>query len=339
MNQTIDLLKNINNELSQFKTSIEVLINQNNEYIDSMNRYLNKEFTIENEEGETLEQRKIKADSMLDQLEDINDRSKLEIQNINEFEQKTNQIKELIEGIKTSYSNDKMIYERKKSEIEIEVLNIIETMKQNDFKRINEQKIDINNQYKQMENQYLSDEIKTKLETIMLDFHEYHQLEQWTNKKFGEIVFDTNTDDWNQNTSNFHNKIINKKDLLFIVQSDNDIHFGTYIHSKIGNIGWCHKESGDDKSFTFSFKDDIPRKFSIKQNAKIVFHLNSSSDSLLFGIGSNDYNINKKNCKSSLAQQQQSNATFDYNSINHPFTGSSGGDCFTHKRVVVIQME
>ena len=125
---------------------------------------------------------------------------------------------------------------------------------------------------------------------------------------------------------------------MFIIQANNDVHFGTYIHSTISGVGWSKKESDDDKTFTFSFKDNIPRKFSILQNAQAVMYLCNSSESLLFGIGSNDYNINKKNCKSVLAQQQQSNAAFDYNSITHPFTGSSGSH-FTHKRVVVIQMK
>ena len=75
----------------------------------------------------------------------------------------------------------------------------------------------------------------------------------------------------------------------------------------------------------------------VKTPARLLTALTAQAY-LLFGIGSNDYNINKKNCKSTLAQQQQSNAAFDYNSITHPFTGSSG-DHFTHKRVIVIQMK
>ena len=76
----------INNKLNQFKTSIDVLINQNNEYVNGIKRYSNKDFLFEKKENETLEEQRNKADTMLDQLDDIHKRNKLILQIVDEFE-------------------------------------------------------------------------------------------------------------------------------------------------------------------------------------------------------------------------------------------------------------
>ena len=100
MNKTIENISEINTQLEQFKTSIEVLINQNNEYINGIKRYSNKKFIIEKKESDTLEQRKNKADTMLDQLEDITSRTDLIIQNIDKFEKKFEEAKIIVNDLK-----------------------------------------------------------------------------------------------------------------------------------------------------------------------------------------------------------------------------------------------
>ena len=47
MNKTIEIIPQINNQLEQFKSSIDVIIQQNNEYFNSIKRYSNKTFDIE----------------------------------------------------------------------------------------------------------------------------------------------------------------------------------------------------------------------------------------------------------------------------------------------------
>ena len=82
MNQTIQFIPSINKQLEQFKTSIDVMIQQNNQYINSVKKYSNKTFIIEKKEGKTLDDQKNQAETMLDQLEDINKRIDIEINNI-----------------------------------------------------------------------------------------------------------------------------------------------------------------------------------------------------------------------------------------------------------------
>ena len=85
MIKSIEFVEQINTSLEQFKTSIDALMNQNSEYLKNAERYSNKEFIYEEKEGETLEERKNKADTLLDQLDDIKKRIDLEIQNVNTF--------------------------------------------------------------------------------------------------------------------------------------------------------------------------------------------------------------------------------------------------------------
>ena len=47
MNKTKQIIPQINNQLEQFKSSIDVIIQQNNEYFNSIKRYSNKTFDIE----------------------------------------------------------------------------------------------------------------------------------------------------------------------------------------------------------------------------------------------------------------------------------------------------
>ena len=41
--------------------------------------------------------------------------------------------------------------------------------------------------------------------------NEKNQLEQWTNKKCSEVIFDSDKDNWSQNTSVLNERIIGKK--------------------------------------------------------------------------------------------------------------------------------
>ena len=183
----------------------------------------------------------------------------------------------------------------------------------------------------------LRSEVKRELKGIV-EKDEMKKLEEWTNMKCQDVLFDSTKDNWNQNMSVFNNKIIGKRNLIFLVTSSKNVKFGSFIHSPITHIGEVKKEQSDTTSFTFSFKNRNFRKYSIRRNASTVMWTYNPSDNLLFGIGSNDFNINKNGKQSVLAQQQKPNATFEYGSEAHPFTGESGNN-FIHKRVVVIQMK
>ena len=57
---------------------------------------------------------------------------------------------------------------------------------------------------------------------------EMKQIEEWTGKKCSEIIFDSDKDNWDVNTSDFDAKIMNKSHLVFVIEDEenNSIKWG-----------------------------------------------------------------------------------------------------------------
>ena len=53
------------------------------------------------------------------------------------------------------------------------------------------------------------------VEINCLNVEQIKQLEEWTRLKCGEVLFDSNKDDWAENTSVFNDRIVGKKHLVF----------------------------------------------------------------------------------------------------------------------------
>ena len=116
-----------------------------------------------------------------------------------------------------------------------------------------------------------------------------------------KMIFDSTKDDWKINTSVFDSKILNKKQLIFIVEDTEGNKFGGYINEKIDKI---REEPGDEiidsKSFVFSLESNgrlnCMKKFNIKQ-PQYAFRMFSESYYRLFSIGLSDIYISKKGSK------------------------------------------
>ena len=74
-----------------------MIIQQNNEYCNSIKRYSNKTFDVEIN-GEITEEKKNEIDTMIDQLEDIQQRNELVLQQLDEFNVKMKEMKETMEN-------------------------------------------------------------------------------------------------------------------------------------------------------------------------------------------------------------------------------------------------
>ena len=161
------------------------------------------------------------------------------------------------------------------------------------------------------------------------------QIENWTNMKMKDIVFDSNINKWKVDESEFDKLITNKQNLIFLIESHNNIKFGGFISSKIDKID---KWISDENSFLFTFKDNKPMKFDVKKDFRKnqVFYLFQKSDNWLFQIGHDIY-ICKQNEKSTIYQNEHS--SFDYQGIEEVLIGRTGGWCFSPKRIMVFQMK
>ena len=97
------------------------------------------------------------------------------------------------------------------------------------------------------------------------------QIENWTHLKMKDVVFDSNIHNWEEDESEFDKLILNKSNLIFLIETDENIKFGGFISSKIDK--YYPYFISDENAFVFTFKDNKPMKFNIKKNQKKLFIL------------------------------------------------------------------
>ncbi|BFU23151.1 predicted protein [Entamoeba histolytica] len=163
----------------------------------------------------------------------------------------------------------------------------------------------------------------------MNTMEEMIQIEEWTNRRVEDILFDSDIDNWNRNTSVFNQRIKNKEDIIIIVKDEDGNKFGGYVNSKIDKVGWIN----DSQSFVFSLESNgRMKKFDIKQPQDAFYLINQSNDCLFeFGLG--DICVYKENNKTISHCNQHS---FEYKGIENALCGKQH---FTPKRIIVIEMK
>ncbi|BFU24830.1 predicted protein [Entamoeba histolytica] len=172
----------------------------------------------------------------------------------------------------------------------------------------------------------------------MNTMEEMLQIEEWTNRKVGNILFDSDIDDWNKNTSVFDERIINKQHIIIIIEDEEGNKFGGYVSSKIDEVdGFIY----DSKSFLFSLESngriEGMKKFDIKR-PQYAFYLNNQSHHCLFEFGyCGDIFVRKENNKTYSFCYQDS---FEYEGIRNALCGKEWpNNYFTPKRIIVIEMK
>ena len=200
-------------------------------------------------------------------------------------------------------------------------LSTFETYQQNETKR------------NELENEIIE---TNSIDIPNLNDEEINQLEEWTGLKCSDVIFDSEKDNWNQNTSVLNEKILGKSKVVFIVEdTDGDI-FGYYFNTQI--IEKYHDWIQTDyKSFEFSLKSRNNRlqkrmKFEIKDLNCGGIYLWRNTDNDLIRIG----NIQMIKQHSNRSNCLYYTDRFEYNEIENPL---SSNDYFETKRLVVVQME
>ncbi|BFU18091.1 trichohyalin, putative [Entamoeba histolytica] len=160
------------------------------------------------------------------------------------------------------------------------------------------------------------------------------QIEELTEKRISNILFDSDKDDWNKNTSVFIQRILNKKYIIIIIEDEEGNRFGGYVSEKIDKVGRIY----DSKSFVFSLESkgrlEGMIKFDIRQPQYAFYLYNKSHDILFsFGNGYGDILVYKENDKTRSYCKQN---TFDYKEIENALCGKYN---FTPKRIIVIEMK
>ena len=197
-------------------------------------------------------------------------------------------------------------------------------------------------------NQFIDDKRILKREFCKIQkydlFHnQKEQLEYWTGLTCNEVLFDSEKDNWSINTSVLNERIIGKKQLVFLIEDTDGEKFGYYLCTEITEIyEETHKTHW--KSFHFNLQSNgrlsFPMKFEIKDPWNGGYRLFNKTDDNLIGLGNIWlYKENKKN----LSYCWQNEDIFYYYAIEKAVCGKTGGypnyNCFTPKRLLVIQMK
>ena len=162
-----------------------------------------------------------------------------------------------------------------------------------------------------------------------------HNIELWCNfKKFNKIIFDSHKNNWLKGSNELELKVLNKQNVLFLIETNDNIKFGGFISSIIDKTNeWIE----DENAFVFTFKNDKPLLFPIRnKDKKFAFKLYSFHDEELFSIGLNDIIISKRKHRSTLYQDNYS--SFHYKGYDNVLIGKTGWKCFYPKRILIIQM-
>ena len=116
-------------------------------------------------------------------------------------------------------------------------------------------------QYQQRENEKRERRNAINQMRGIIDLSELKQLENWTNKKYKQIIFDSTKDNWNQYTSTFDSQLLNKENISIIIEDTQGNVFGVFIKSTITS----NRLIFDNNAFVFSLRSNgrlpSPRNF------------------------------------------------------------------------------
>ena len=169
------------------------------------------------------------------------------------------------------------------------------------------------------------------------------QLEEWTSLKCGDIVFDSNVDDWSEDISVFNKRIIGKKQLVFLIEDEDNEIFGYYFNTEVVEKCYVNQET-DSNSIQFNLQSKNnrlkqPMKFEIKDLVWGGIWLYGKGDGDLIILG--DIYLRKEN-KKNISCCYQNEDNFDYHGIENALCGKEPNNermFFTPKRILVIQMK
>ena len=166
-------------------------------------------------------------------------------------------------------------------------------------------------------------------------------IELWTNLKCGNVLFDSNKYNWSIYSSSFNRVIINKSNLLFLIEDEDGEIFGYYLSTQVPqDIG---RSSTDFNSFHFNLKSKdnrlkYPIKFEIKHPVWGGICLYDENEKeYLINLG--NIVLCKKENKDKSYCHQYNEGDFDYHGIGKALCGKTDPEFFKPTRIVVIQME
>nr|BAN41572.1 hypothetical protein [Entamoeba invadens] len=320
-------------------TALSALCTNTAKAVSDLNKN-KREYNFVDDKSLNIDQRIENAEGHFDRLDEVFERKNNITTSLNtivtEFDNASNKIKSEISLYSTESNNNKLyeifsikiaLYEEKcKIDIkplEDEIHKIIQAKNTKDDQiKTSEKFINSKKQHDEEEAE------RIKREHITL---EEESLEKLTGMKIGNVVFDSDKDDWSQNNSVFIDKVMNKSNLCFLVEDTNHNKFGGVFP---GNINAVSKWLNSGSSYIFSLMKNgtlNPKKFGKSGiNTDYEFYLYSQDDQYLFLCGGGcDIGVRKKGENGSFCKPDT------YTAKQNELTDN---DNFTPKSVVVFQL-
>ena len=218
----------------------------------------------------------------------------------------------------------------------------IETEKVKQIKLIEEEK---RKKQQELEEKKRLDNIKEKQDAIqaMLDTKECKQLEEWTKMKIDYVLFDSRKDNWREDTSVFHEKLKEKSNLIFLIESTCGNKFGYYLSTSIHPTIVNRWVETDDRSFLFNIKSDNRLKNMMKfeiRKGRFGYKMFDLADDCLINLGDRMAICLFKDNRKHESYCFQDGRFFNYHGVDEALVGKTGYDeCFVPARIIVIQMK
>ena len=188
-----------------------------------------------------------------------------------------------------------------------------------------------------------------KVDKYDLWYKEMKQLEEWTELKCSEIIFDSNVDNWWNHRNPFISKLSNRSQLIIVIEDEEGQKFGGYIKAKIKKankkLWWSQNSIEDPNAFVFSLNSNGRLKGMMKfdiEDPSDAFLLNDTLEDWLFVVGKGEngcdivmYKQKYKDLSSTL------NRNFNYGNYPYALRGrwkSPNYHMFAPKRFFIIQM-
>ena len=127
-----------------------------------------------------------------------------------------------------------------------------------------------------------------KTETDSLN--EITQIEEWTQMKTKETIFDSNKTNWKKDSSLFDAIVLSKEKLLFFIETTDGITIGGFMKKKITGT---MRSIVDADCFLFTNRNNQLKKYLIKSTNKFdAFQLFSKQDPKLFTLDRKSTRLN-----------------------------------------------
>ncbi|BFU22283.1 predicted protein [Entamoeba histolytica] len=355
INKNNQIIKEVVETLPNIQQSINDTTKNYQYYIGSIK---NEVFKIK--ENETYEQAIKRGEGIFDRIDETEKRRKLVIEKSQETINQIEIMKKQMERIIQECKSDEETLSKTRNELIYKIISIEKMIMKNKLFRVPEETDKITSEFNKKKEEwftYYSDYFsrkkrkeeeakerkrqeeerkKQEQEERLQIMREIQQIEKWTNRKVGNILFDSDIDDWKEGTSVFDQRIKNKEHIIIIIEDSKGNKFGGYVNEEIYIADECIYDS---QSFVFSLVSNgriyEMKKIDIKEPQHAFWLYNQSHD-CLFGFGYCDIHVFKENNKTKSYCEQYS---FEYEGIRNVLCGKEYPNRFTPKRIIVIEMK